>query len=77
MSLAETLAKRFAGSNKTETVAYATEGGLFQAHGVPSIICGPGDIAQAHQPDEFVALSEIDACVAFMQRLAEAARAGI
>jgi acetylornithine deacetylase len=76
-SLAETLAKRFAGSNQTDTVAYATEGGLFQAHGVPSIICGPGDIAQAHQPDEFIALSEIDACVAFMQRLAEAARAGV
>jgi acetylornithine deacetylase len=76
-SLAETLAMRLAGSNKTETVSYATEGGLFQAQGVPSIVCGPGDIAQAHQPDEFIALEQVDACVAFMRRLAEAARAGV
>jgi acetylornithine deacetylase len=76
-SLAEMLAMRFAGSNKTEAVAYATEAGLFQERGVASIICGPGDIAQAHQPDEFVDVSQIDACVAFMERLTEAARAGV
>jgi acetylornithine deacetylase len=76
-SLAETLAMRFAGRNKTEAVSYATEAGLFQVRGIPSIICGPGDIAQAHQPDEFLDIAQIDACVAFMQRLTEAARAGI
>lgn len=76
-SLAETLAMRFAESNRTEAVAYATEAGLFQEHGVPSIICGPGDIAQAHQPDEYLEVAQVDACVAFMQRLADAARAGI
>lgn len=76
-SLAETLAKRFAGSNHTETVAYATEGGLFQERGIPTIICGPGDIAQAHQPDEFVDIAQVEACVAFMQKLTDAARAGI
>lgn len=76
-SLAETLAMRLTGRNTTSTVAYATEGGLFQARGIPTIVCGPGDIAQAHQPDEYIEAAQIDACVAFMTRLAETARAGI
>ncbi|WP_436643251.1 acetylornithine deacetylase [Microbaculum sp. FT89] len=76
-SPAETLAMRLAGSNKTQTVSYATEAGLFQEHGVPSIVCGPGDIAQAHQPDEYIEISQVEDCVGFMQRLAEAARTGI
>ncbi|MEJ8570965.1 acetylornithine deacetylase [Microbaculum marinum] len=76
-SLAETLAMRCAGSNETRTVAYATEGGLFQARDIPTIVCGPGSISQAHQPDEYIEISQVEACVAFMRRLADAARAGI
>jgi acetylornithine deacetylase len=50
-------------------VSYGTEAGLFQKMGVPSVICGPGDIAQAHRPNEFVALEQLAQCEAFMQRI--------
>ncbi|MGY4878412.1 acetylornithine deacetylase [Vreelandella aquamarina] len=53
-------------------VAYATEAGQFQQAGLQTIILGPGSIAQAHQPDEYIDKSELDACVAFMQRLGKA-----
>jgi acetylornithine deacetylase len=52
-------------------VAYATEGGLFQRAGIPSIICGPGSIEQAHKPDEYIALEQVAMCEAFMDRLLE------
>jgi acetylornithine deacetylase len=52
-------------------VAYATEGGLFQRAGIPSIICGPGSIEQAHKPDEYIALDQVALCEAFMDRLLE------
>ncbi len=48
---------------------YATEAGIFRAGGIPTVICGPGDIAQAHQPNEFILKSQIDACESFMRRL--------
>ena len=51
-------------------VPYGTEAGIFQAAGVPSVVCGPGDIAQAHQPDEFILSSELDRCVRLLGRLA-------
>jgi hypothetical protein len=54
-----------AGSNSTGKVSYGIEGWLYQEVGLPTIICGPGCIAQAHPPDEFVAQSELDACYAF------------
>ncbi len=63
--------KQVTGSNSTGKVAYGTEGGFYQNAGIPTIICGPGHIAQAHQPDEFVAQSELDACDAFIRRLAD------
>ena len=47
-------------------VCYGTEAGLFQKMGVPTVICGPGDIAEAHRPDEFVALEQLAQCEAFM-----------
>jgi acetylornithine deacetylase len=56
---------------KTRKVAYATEAGLFQRAGIPSIICGPGSIEQAHKPNEFIALEQIALCEAFMERLIE------
>jgi acetylornithine deacetylase len=65
------LLKQLTGSNSTGKVAYGTEGGFYQEAGIPTIICGPGHIAQAHQPDEFVAQSELDACDRFIRRLAD------
>jgi len=54
-------------------VSYGTEGGVFQQHGeIPSVICGPGNIEQAHKRDEFVAVDQIAQCVEFMKRLAKA-----
>lgn len=50
-------------------VSYGTEAGLFQKMGVPSVICGPGDIAQAHGPNEFVALDQLAQCERFMDRI--------
>jgi len=50
-------------------VSYGTEAGLFQKMGVPTVICGPGDIAEAHRPNEFVALEQLAQCEAFMDRI--------
>jgi acetylornithine deacetylase len=66
-----TLTKRLAGFNSAGKVSYGTEGGLYQEAGIPTIVCGPGDIAQAHKPDEFVARAQLDACDAFIRRLAD------
>jgi acetylornithine deacetylase len=68
-SPAEHLALHLAEANGTHAVSYCTEAGLFQEIGIPSIICGPGSIEQAHKPDEFIAISELEKCEAFMQRL--------
>lgn len=68
-SAAEALVMALAKSNHTEVVAYGTEAGQFQEAGVPTVICGPGDIAQAHRPNEFIELSQVEACEAFMRRL--------
>ena len=62
--------KQVTGSNSTGAVSYGTEGGFYEAAGIPAIICGPGHIAQAHQPDEWIAISELDACDRFIRRLA-------
>lgn len=72
---AETLVMALAGSNETHTVAFGTEAGFFQEAGIPAVICGPGDIAQAHKPDEFIALDQIAACEAFLRRLIDHAAA--
>jgi len=63
------LVAALSGANVTVKVPFGTEGGLFSAAGIPSIICGPGSIDQAHKPDEFVALEQIARCEAFLQRL--------
>jgi acetylornithine deacetylase len=52
-----------------EKVAYGTEAGLFQRAGIPTVVCGPGDIAQAHAPDEFVALEQIERCDELLDHL--------
>jgi acetylornithine deacetylase len=69
-SAAERLAMRLAKANRTIAVPYASEAGQFQRAGVPTVLCGPGRIDEAHQPDEFVEISEIAACVEFMRGLA-------
>ena len=69
-SAAETLAKTLTRSNSVGAVSFVTEAGQFQAAGIPTVVCGPGCIVQAHQPDEYIAVSEIEACVTFMERLA-------
>ena len=63
------LALQWTGGNRTYGVPYGTEAGIFRAQGIPTVICGPGDIAQAHQPDEFVARAQMDACDAFLVRM--------
>jgi acetylornithine deacetylase len=63
------LARELTGANRVEAVAYGTEAGHFQRYGIPAVICGPGSIEQAHRPDEFVALSELQACEAFLRKV--------
>lgn len=69
MGEAETLARALTGDNARRVVAYGTEGGQFQEAGFSTVVCGPGSIAQAHQPDEFVAISQLEACDAFLAKL--------
>ena len=64
------IARRATGDNDSGTLAFVTEASLFAKAGLPAVICGPGDIAQAHQPDEFVALDQLDACLDFIERIA-------
>ena len=63
------LALEWTGGNRTYAVPYGTEAGIFRSHGVPTVICGPGDISQAHQPNEFVAKSQMDACDTFIGKM--------
>ena len=67
---AEALACHLTGANATNVVAYGTEGGMFQAAGLSTVVCGPGSIEQAHKPNEFIALSQVEACENFMRKLA-------
>jgi acetylornithine deacetylase len=69
-SAAETLALRLAGRNRTQTVPFGTEAGHYQAAGIPTVVCGPGSIDQAHQPDEYISLEQLEAGAAFLRRLA-------
>ncbi|WPH14453.1 acetylornithine deacetylase [Variovorax paradoxus] len=64
------LAQRLAGEERTTLVAFGTEAGLFKNAGIPTVVCGPGSIEQAHQPDEFVSLEQLARCELFMERLA-------
>ena len=63
------LALEWTGGNRTYAVPYGTEAGIFRGHGVPTVICGPGDISQAHQPNEFVLKSQMDACDTFVGKM--------
>jgi acetylornithine deacetylase len=71
-SFAESLVQRALKGNRAVAASYATEAGLFQEAGMPTVICGPGSIDQAHKPDEFVAIAELEACGKFIDRLIDA-----
>jgi len=66
---AEALARAMTGDNGSHVVSYGTEGGQFQAAGYSAVVCGPGDIAQAHQPNEFIEVAQFEAGHDFMKRL--------
>ncbi len=66
------LAFRLANTNRADAVAFGTEGGIFQGHGFPVVVCGPGSIDQAHQPNEFITRTQLAQGAAFMTRVAEA-----
>lgn len=68
----EALALKLANKNETTVVAFGTEGGHFQSIDYPVVVCGPGDIAQAHKPDEYITLDQIKAGERFIDRLIEA-----
>ncbi len=72
---AEALAKQLTGRNHAEAVSYGTEAGLFQEAGIPSVVCGPGSILQAHKPNEFIEISQVEACEQFIRRLIDHAAA--
>ncbi len=70
------LAKHAAGRNASGKVAFGCEAGLFDAAGIPTVICGPGHIDQAHKPNEFVALEQLARCEEFLRRVAGVAARG-
>lgn len=65
------LVKRLSGVDTVSAASYNTEAGLFQEAGIPTVVCGPGDIVQAHRPNEFVSLEQLARCEAFMNALME------
>jgi acetylornithine deacetylase len=67
------LVRQTTGANGTGRVSYGTEAGLYDAAGIPTIVCGPGNIAQAHQGDEWIAESELVACDRFIRAMVERA----
>ncbi|WP_121631409.1 acetylornithine deacetylase [Tropicibacter alexandrii] len=67
---ARDLVRRLTGQNACELVPFGTEAGLFQGLGTSTVVCGPGSIAQAHKPDEFIARSELKACIDMLHGLA-------
>jgi acetylornithine deacetylase len=68
-SAAATLALALAGKNEARRVSYGSEAGLFRDAGLSTVLCGPGDIADAHRPNESIAVAQIDACVRFQRGL--------
>lgn len=68
---AEELARKLTGDNATHVVSYGTEAGQFQERGYSAVVCGPGDIAQAHQPNEFITIDQFRQGEAFIERLVD------
>jgi acetylornithine deacetylase len=70
-SEAARLLAHLCGSEAFDTVAFGTEGGLFAQAGIPTVVCGPGSMAQGHKPDEFITCEQLDRCDALLRRLAD------
>ena len=68
---AETLIRRLTGDNAPHVVTYGTEAGQFQERGYSAVVCGPGDIAQAHQPDEWIEVAQFEAGEALLRRVVD------
>jgi acetylornithine deacetylase len=68
-SQAAKLIAQFCGSEAFTTVAFGTEGGLFDAIGIPTVVCGPGSMDQGHKPDEFVSIEQLEGCDAMLRRM--------
>jgi acetylornithine deacetylase len=68
-SEAAELIAAFSGSRVFGTVAFGTEGGLFDAAGIPTVVCGPGSMDQGHKPDEFVSLEQLNGCDEMLRRM--------
>ncbi|MDJ0824542.1 MAG: acetylornithine deacetylase [Rhodobacter sp.] len=68
---AEALVRRLTGDNGTHVVSYGTEAGQFQDKGYSAVICGPGDIAQAHQPNEYITVAQFQAGEAFIAQVVD------
>ncbi|MEM8577350.1 MAG: acetylornithine deacetylase [Pseudomonadota bacterium] len=68
---AEALVRQITGDNGSHVVSYGTEAGHFQSAGYSAVVCGPGDIAQAHQPDEFITIPQFEAGHQFMRDLVQ------
>jgi acetylornithine deacetylase len=75
-SPAETLARALTGANTTTTVSFASEAGQYQRAGIPAVVCGPGSIDVAHQPNEFITRDELAAGADFLARLLDRAERG-
>lgn len=65
------LARRLTGNHEPTVVSFGTEAGLYQEVGIAPVVCGPGDIDQAHKPDEFIELSQLERCLTVLERLIE------
>jgi acetylornithine deacetylase len=65
------LAQRLTGEEEVRSVGFGSEAGLFAEHGVPSVVCGPGGITEAHRPDEYVELAQLERCRRFVERLVD------
>jgi acetylornithine deacetylase len=72
---AERLVRRLTGDNGTHVVSYGTEAGLFQGNGWSTVVCGPGDIDQAHQPDEYIEIAQLTQGEAFIAQIIAEMRA--
>lgn len=70
-SAAEQLIRHLTGLNNSGVVSFGTEAGLFQEVGIPTVVFGPGSISQAHQPDEWIEISQIQECIDFMYQLVD------
>ena len=70
------LACELNGDNRPGNVSFVCEAGLYHLAGVPAVVCGPGSIAQAHQPNEYVEAAQLEACSAFLGRLTNWAAQG-